>query len=130
MPRMKRPNTAEVTLRFRVPKGATAAQVKRLFENTYKGQLEIDPDWDEAEVFGDRVIKPKIVGAKVIKRADRLKAERAAADAAYHQGMTEAALLQAGKDPGDYGLTPAAAIAAEMERADMLEPANVSRDRS
>lgn len=101
MPRKARPMTAEVTLRFRVPKGATATQVKRLFENTHKDQLDIDPEWDEAEVFGDRTIKPKVVAAKVYQAAKR-PTRWVDVGSPADTSMAEMALVLSGHDPADY----------------------------
>lgn len=67
MPRKARPNTAEVVIRFRVPKGVTAAQAKRLIWNHYTGCIDIDPDAYEGEVFGDQTIKPKAIRATIIR---------------------------------------------------------------
>lgn len=66
--RKARPHTAEVTIRFRVPKSATAAAAKRLIWSHLTGGAEIYPDWHEAEIFGDAVIKPKAVAAKIIRK--------------------------------------------------------------
>ncbi len=67
MSRKARPNTAEVTIRFRVPKGVSAAAAKHLIWNNLTGTAEIYPDYEEAEVFGDQTIKPRAVSARIIK---------------------------------------------------------------
>lgn len=172
MARKARPHIAEVTLRFRVPKGTTAAQAKRLIWNNLTGTAEIYPDWDEAEVFGDQTIRPKAVSARIIKELPprkpkmtrdeqiawmlqvgaevvitekrylgraRIKAiydkvdggvkldreldgftswnvrDLSPAPRAVDPGLAEAALLQAGKDPAEYGYRPIHEIEATLK---------------
>ncbi len=71
MARKPRPNTAEVTLRFRVPEGVTAAEAKRFIWNNLTGTAELYPDYHEEEKFGDQTIKPKAVSAKIIRASKR-----------------------------------------------------------
>jgi hypothetical protein len=73
MARKARPNTAEVTLRFRVPAGVTATQAKHLIWNNLTGTAEIYPDYHEEEVFGDQTIKPRAVAAKIIRARKKAK---------------------------------------------------------
>lgn len=172
MARKARPYIAEVTLRFRVPKGASAAAAKRLIWNNLTGNSEIYPDWDEAEVFGEQTIKPKAVSARIIKelpaRKPKMTREQqiawmlqvgaevvvtekrflgrarvkviysdidggvkldreidgftswnvrdlSPAPRAVDPGIAEAALLQAGKDPAEYGYRSIREIEASLK---------------
>lgn len=67
MPRKAKPNTAEVTLRFRVPKGVSGADAKRLIWNHLTGTAELFLDPDEEEKFGSAPIKPVAVAGRIIR---------------------------------------------------------------
>jgi hypothetical protein len=63
MARKTRPNTAIVEVKFRVPRGFTAAQAKNLIWNHAIPELWLE--WDEAEAMGTDVIKPRVGQARI-----------------------------------------------------------------
>ena len=64
MSRKPRPNTAHVTISFRVPKGFTARQARRvLWNHNFDDLLYLETD--EEEAVGAATLKPRISGASI-----------------------------------------------------------------
>lgn len=102
--RKPRPNTAEVLVRFRVPKAVTARDAKRLVWNHCTGNLTIYPDFGyEADRFGDAPIRPRAVSARIIREGAAPEVNTVALMNAVQRLYTAC---------GDEGSEEAAAIAA------------------
>lgn len=66
MARIKRPNTAIVEIKARVPKGMTATQFKRFIQNNLDTVLY--PDWMEEQVIGAEVVNLRVGKARIERK--------------------------------------------------------------
>jgi hypothetical protein len=69
MPRHPKVNTAEITVKVRVPKGVSAAAVRRALANNWHGIIYLD--WQEEEVLKCSTIRPRFSGGRIVRPAKR-----------------------------------------------------------
>jgi hypothetical protein len=74
MIKQPKPDTAVIEIRVRVPRKATAAQMRSIFRNHWVGCEELWLDWPEIDALGSYTLHPRI-GRVRIERKRHAKAK-------------------------------------------------------